>query len=149
MGSTRIPSLRARSRVAASLAAVGRPYAAPRWAPSITTGPTPARSMSASSGPTASIVARASMGSAGGGGGGGGKPGLVRPAPTGRDERVSTLGEGRADEELEVAQLVAAERERKQVLTLDPHVRPAADGRREPRDPLERRWTVYQSEPRQ
>ena len=81
--------------------------------------------------------------------GGRGQPGVVRPAPPGRDEGVGALGERRPDEELEVAQLVATEREGEQVLALDPHVRPAADGRGEPRDPLERRWAVEQGEPRQ
>ena len=54
--------------------------------------------------------------------GGGREPAVVRPAPAGRHERVGTVGERGADEELEVAQLVAAERDRQQVLALDPDV---------------------------
>ena len=69
-----------------------------------------------------------------------------RPVVT---RRVGALGQGRADEELEVAQLVAAERERQQVLALDPDARPAAEGRREPRQRLQRRRPVEQREPRE
>ena len=48
-----------------------------------------------------------------------------------RDERVGALGERGPDEELEVAQLVAAERQRQEVLALDPDV--GADRRARPR----------------
>ena len=65
--------------------------------------------------------------------GGGGEPRVVRPAAPGRDERVGALGERRADQELEVAQLVAAERERQQVLALDPELGAAAERGRQPR----------------
>ena len=79
----------------------------------------------------------------------GGEPAMVGPAAAGRDQRVGAVGERRADEELEVPQLVAAEREREQVLALDPDVGVAADGRREPRQALQRRRPVEQREPRQ
>ena len=52
--------------------------------------------------------------------GGGRQPAVVGPAPAARDERVGAIGQRRADQELEVPQLVAAERERQQVLALDP-----------------------------
>ena len=62
-----------------------------------------------------------------------------------RDEGVGAIGERRADEELEVAQLVAAERERQQVLALDPDVGAAAERLREARQPMERRRAVEQA----
>ena len=74
---------------------------------------------------------------------------MVRPAPAGRDEGVGALGQRRADEELEVAQLVAAERERQQVLALDPDLGPAAERGREARQRLERRRPVEQREARE
>ena len=59
--------------------------------------------------------------------GGGGQPGVVRPAPARRDEAVGAVGQRRPDEELEAAQLVAAERQRQQVLALDPDLGPTAE----------------------
>ena len=67
------------------------------------------------------------------GAGGGRQPAVVRPAPARRHQRVGALGERRPDEELEVAQLVPAERQRQEVLALDPDLDPAAERRREPR----------------
>ena len=58
---------------------------------------------------------------------------MVRPAPSRRDERVGALGQRRADEELQVPQLVPAERQRQQVLALDPDLDAAAERRGEPR----------------
>ena len=54
----------------------------------------------------------------------------------GRDEAVGALRQRGADQELEVAQLVAAEGEREQVLALDPDLGAAAERRREPRQRL-------------
>ena len=81
--------------------------------------------------------------------GGGRQPAVVRPAAAGRDERVGAVGKRRPDEELQVPQLVAAERERQEVLALDPDVGPAAQRGREPRQRLERRGPVEEGEPRQ
>ena len=66
-----------------------------------------------------------------------------------RDERVGALGERRPDEELQVPQLVPAERERQEVLALDPDLDAAAERVREPRQPVERRRSVEQREARQ
>ena len=74
---------------------------------------------------------------------------MVRPAAPGRDQRVGALGERLADEEFEVAQLVAAERERQQVFALDPDIDGPAERGRETRQPLERRRAVDQREARQ
>ena len=77
------------------------------------------------------------------------EPAVVRPAPPGRDERVGALCQRRADEEFEVAQLVATERQREQVLALDPDVDLAAQRGRKPGEPLQRRRPVDQRETRQ
>ena len=70
--------------------------------------------------------------------GGGRQPAVVGPAPAAGDERVRTLRERRPDEELQVAQLVPAERDRQQVLALDPDVHAAAERVREARQAMER-----------
>ena len=51
---------------------------------------------------------------------------------------------GRADQELEVAQLVATERDRQEVLALDPQLGPVAERGRQPRQRSERRRPVEQ-----
>ena len=56
---------------------------------------------------------------------------------------------GGADEELQVAQLVATERQRQQVLALDPDLGPAAERGRQPRQRRERRRSVEQREARE
>ncbi len=63
---------------------------------------------------------------------------VVRPAAPGRDERVGAGGKGSSDEELEIPKLVATERERQEVLALDPDVGPATQRGREPRQRAER-----------
>ena len=77
------------------------------------------------------------------------EPAVVRPAAARRDERVGAVGQRRADEELEVPQLVPAERQRQQVLALDPDLDASTKRRREPLDRMERRRPVEQREPRQ
>ena len=57
------------------------------------------------------------------------------------------FGQRGADEELEVAQLVATERERKEVLTLDPDLDVMSKCGREPGHHVERRWAIEQAEP--
>ena len=74
----------------------------------------------------------------------GGEPAMVGPAPAGRDQRVGALRQRLTDEELQVPQLVAAEREGQEVLALDPDVRAAAERRREALEPAERRRPVEQ-----
>ncbi len=64
------------------------------------------------------------------------QPGVVRPSAAGRDEGVGAICDGGADEELEVAELVATERQREEVLTLDPDLGATADRGREPRERL-------------
>ena len=54
----------------------------------------------------------------------------------GGDQAVGALGQRRADQELQVSQLVAAERERQQVLALDPDLDAAAERGREARQRL-------------
>ena len=78
-----------------------------------------------------------------------GQPGMVRPAPAGGHQRVGALGQRGPDEELEVAQLVATERERQEVLALDPDLGPAAERRGEARQRRQRRRTVEQREARE
>ena len=77
------------------------------------------------------------------------QPAMVRPAPSRRDQRVGALGQRRTDKELQVPQLVPAERERQQVLALDPDLDAAAERRGEPLEPMERRRALEQPEPRQ
>ena len=79
----------------------------------------------------------------------GGQPAVVRPAPAGRDQGVGALGQRRPDQELEVAQLVAAEAERQEVLALDPDV--ARRHRAPPRTAAarQRRGRVEEREARQ
>ena len=78
-----------------------------------------------------------------------GQPGMVRPAPAGRDERVGALGQRGADQELQVAQLVATERERQEVLALDPDLDAATERGGEARQGRQRRGTVDQAETRE
>ena len=59
--------------------------------------------------------------------------------------RVRAVGQRRTDEELEIPQLVAAERERQQVLALDPDLGPAAERGRQARQRRERRRSVEQT----
>ncbi len=75
------------------------------------------------------------------------QPAVVRPASAGRDEAIGVLGQRRPDEHLEVAQLVAAEGQRKEVLALDPELGPAAERGRQPWQRGERRRLVDQREP--
>jgi hypothetical protein len=86
---------------------------------------------------------------AGSGAGRSGEPGVVRPPPARRHERVGILREGRTDEELEIAQLVSPERQRQQVLALGPDRRAASQRHREPLEMLERRRPVEERETRQ
>ena len=81
--------------------------------------------------------------------GGGGQPGVIRPAPAGRDEGVRTLRQRGADEVLQVPQLVPAEGQRQQVLALDPQLGAAAQDGRQARQRRQRRWAVEQREPRE
>ncbi len=78
-----------------------------------------------------------------------GQPGVVRPPPARRDQVVGALGQRRADQELEIAQLVAAKRERQEVLALDPDLRTVAERGREARQTVERRGSVEQREARE
>ena len=72
----------------------------------------------------------------------GGEARVVGPPTPAGDEGVGTLGEGGADEELEVPQLVPTERERQQVLALDPDLRAGAQCLAEPWQRLERRRPI-------
>ena len=78
-----------------------------------------------------------------------GEPAVVRPPPSRGDQRVGAVGERRPDEELQVPELVAAERERQQVLALDPDVGAATERSREPGGAIEGRRAVEQDETRQ
>ena len=78
----------------------------------------------------------------------GGEARVVGPPTPAGDEGVGTLGEGGADEELEVPQLVPAERERQQVLALDPDLRAGAECLAEPWQRLERRRAIDEREAR-
>ena len=80
---------------------------------------------------------------------GGGEPAVVRPAPPGRDDRVGPGDGGCAEQELQVAQLVAREGERPQVLALDPQLCPATQRLGEPGERLQRRRAVEQRDSRQ
>jgi len=74
---------------------------------------------------------------------------MVRPPPPARDQRVGAVRQRRPDEELEVPQLVATERERQEVLALDPDVGPVAERAGEPLEPLQGRRPVEEREARE
>ena len=69
---------------------------------------------------------------------GGGEPAVIGPPTPRRDERVRAVGERGTNQEFEIPELVAAERERQQVLALDPQFHPAAEGRLESLETMER-----------
>jgi len=62
---------------------------------------------------------------------------VVRLHATCGGQRIGALCEGRTDQELELARLIAAEAETGRVIALDQDLRPA-EVRREPRQRLER-----------
>ena len=69
--------------------------------------------------------------------------GLRRPAG---DKAVAAPGQGVPDKELELARLVAAGREAREVVALHENARPA-QGRREARQLMERRWEKSEAPP--
>ena len=74
---------------------------------------------------------------------------VVRPASAGGHEAVGAGGQRGADERLEVAQLVAAERERQEVFALDPELGATTERRRQPNQRGDRRRAAGQREARQ
>jgi hypothetical protein len=63
---------------------------------------------------------------------------MVGPATARRDQAVGALSQCRADQELEIAELVPAEGKGQEIFSLDPDLHAAAECSREPRERLER-----------